>query len=185
MKQFTRIDQLTEEQSVFAAEHYPLIHRFLRANRLKEDDFFDVAVFGYLRAVKRYLEREELRRYAFSTIAWRAMRGCVSNFWRSQRRPCRNAVVVSLDRIGEDTELSVYEMLPDDFDGVPMTVEDKLLEAAVLSKLTRRQRKLISMRDEGWNECQISKELGLSHEDMETESREIYRVYELEKRAMD
>ena len=64
---------LTQEESDFAAAHHNLIGRYLRRARLPEDDFYDVAVFGYLRAVRKYLARPELRQYKFSTIAYRAM----------------------------------------------------------------------------------------------------------------
>ena len=64
---------LTEAESEFAAEHHSVIYGYLRKAGLPEDDFYDVVVFGYLRAVRKYLARPELRKYSFSTIAYRAM----------------------------------------------------------------------------------------------------------------
>ena len=75
---------LTGMESEFAAEHHALIYTFLRAFDLPEEDFYDVAVFGYLSAVRAYLAREELRRGSFRTIAYRAMNRCVRRspeFW--------------------------------------------------------------------------------------------------------
>ena len=46
---------LTEEQRQFAAENHNLIYKYLWDRRLEIDDYYDIAVFGYLRAVKRYL----------------------------------------------------------------------------------------------------------------------------------
>lgn len=61
---------LTEAESEFAAEHHSVIYGYLRKAGLPEDDFYDVVVFGYLRAVRKYLARPELRKYSFSTIAY-------------------------------------------------------------------------------------------------------------------
>lgn len=46
---------LTDEQRQFAAENHNLIYTYLWDRRLEIDDYYDIAVFGYLRAVKRYL----------------------------------------------------------------------------------------------------------------------------------
>lgn len=48
---------LTEAESEFAAEHHSVIYGYLRKAGLPEDDFYDVVVFGYLRAVRKYLAR--------------------------------------------------------------------------------------------------------------------------------
>ena len=50
------------------------------------DSCYDVVVFGYLRAVERYLTEPGLRRYQFSTVAWRAMRQSLVSFYRSEVR---------------------------------------------------------------------------------------------------
>ena len=42
---------LTEEQRHFAAENHNLIYTYLWDRRLEVDDYYDIAVFGYLRAV--------------------------------------------------------------------------------------------------------------------------------------
>ena len=49
---------LTEAESEFAAEHHSVIYGYLRKAGLPEDDFYDVVVFGYLRAVRKYLRKK-------------------------------------------------------------------------------------------------------------------------------
>ena len=64
---------LTSEESAFAEKHHDVLLRYLRFHKLPVDEFYDIAVFGYLRAVRKYLARPELQQYQFSTIARRAM----------------------------------------------------------------------------------------------------------------
>ena len=68
---------LTQEQSDFAAEHHNLIFAFLNQKGYPEDEYYDIAAFGYLSAVRSYYAREDLRSYAFSTIAFSRMRSYV------------------------------------------------------------------------------------------------------------
>ena len=43
---------LTKEQQTFATAHHSLVYKFLNENRLPEDEFYDVVIFGYLKAVR-------------------------------------------------------------------------------------------------------------------------------------
>ena len=61
-------------ESAYAEKYHHLIYAYLGKHKLPVDEFYDIAVFGYLRAVRKYLARSELReQYKFSTIAYRAM----------------------------------------------------------------------------------------------------------------
>ena len=77
---------LTGEQRQFAADNHDLIYSFLQEQKLDVGCCYDIAVFGYLRAVERYLTESKLQRYQFSTVAWRAMRQSVVSFYRSELR---------------------------------------------------------------------------------------------------
>lgn len=45
---------LTKEQQDFAAEHHGLVYKFLNDNHLPENEFYDVVIFPYLKAVQVY-----------------------------------------------------------------------------------------------------------------------------------
>ena len=46
--------KLTNEERLYAAIHHGLVYRFLRKNRLPQEEYYDVVILGYLRAVRRY-----------------------------------------------------------------------------------------------------------------------------------
>ena len=64
---------MTERQRRFAAKNHNLIYRYLHEKGWEVSEYYDIAAFGYLRAVRRYLTEPGLSIYAFSSIAWRAM----------------------------------------------------------------------------------------------------------------
>lgn len=49
-------------------------------------EYYDVAALGFLQAVQRYLTQPWLRRYAFPTVAWRAMGRGVATERRARER---------------------------------------------------------------------------------------------------
>lgn len=77
---------LTPPQICFAAKNHRLIYQYLKHRRLSKEEYYDIAVFGYLKAVQAYFCKEELRKYAFSTICWKYMSREISNYHKKQKR---------------------------------------------------------------------------------------------------
>ena len=78
---------LTKEQQAFATAHHSLVYKFLNENRLPEDEFYDVVIFGYLKAVRDYFSDLTAQQFTFSTIANRRMKFCLFDYFRTQGAP--------------------------------------------------------------------------------------------------
>lgn len=87
---------LTPEQVCFAAKNHQLIYKYLKYRQLPKEEYYDIAVFGYLKAVEDYFNKEGLHRYAFSTICWRYMSREISNYRKSLLRQKRIANLVCI-----------------------------------------------------------------------------------------
>ena len=70
---------LNDTQRIFAEKNHNLVYKFLHEKNLPASEYYDIVIFGYLRAVQRYLTDPNLAGYSFSTVAWRAMEGEVVN----------------------------------------------------------------------------------------------------------
>ena len=77
---------MTERQRRFAAKNHNLIYRYLHEKGWEVSEYYDIAAFGYLRAVRRYLTEPGLSIYAFSSIAWQAMTQSIASFPRAEAR---------------------------------------------------------------------------------------------------
>lgn len=88
-----RLSPLTTAEQQVAAQNAYIINRFLSANRLPAEDWYDVVVFRYLLTVKRWFAQPDLYRYNFNTLAWNAMRSAVGH----ERDKRRQMETVSLD----------------------------------------------------------------------------------------
>lgn len=147
---------LTAEQREFAADHYGLVYKFLNENRLTEDEFFDVVIFGYLRAVRNYLTDTNLQKFSFGTIAWNAMRCDFSNYRRAQTRKKRRAEVLSI-HIGLDPDSYPLEETIADHDKLMQQLEANLLLHELAGKVSRQQMDMIRLKTYGYNLREIAR----------------------------
>lgn len=144
---------LTAEESAFAAENHDLIKSYLRKRRLPIDEYYDIAVFGYLRAVRKYLARPELQQYKFSTIANRAM-GCdIYHSWEYWRRAKRDAEVWPLQEELDSGDLR---------DTVTETMDNIVNFQQLTRSITPRQRRIAGLRADGYRDKEIAAILRVS-----------------------
>ena len=129
---------LSEEQRRFAEQHHDLILAFLGKNGYAAGDYYDAAALGFLQAVQRYLTQPGLRRYAFPTIAWRAMaRGVAADHRAEARR--RNAE----QRYFE----SAHAEVPCPYAGQ----EERLMFHELMTEASGEQRRLAQLRIQGYS----------------------------------
>lgn len=147
---------LTSEQRKFAADHHNLIYSFLNDNRLSEDDYYDVVVFGYLKAIRDYFLRKDLQEYSFGTIAWRAMRQSLSNHYKAQKRQKRNAEVVSIHISLYGDGLPLEQTIPAP-DTLMEHLEAELFLHELAGRVSRQQLDAIHMKSCGYGVRDIAR----------------------------
>lgn len=152
------MERLTPEQRQFAEEQHDLVLRYLGFHCLDPDEFYSVAVDGYLRAVQLYLEKERLRKYKFSTIAYRCMYCDIGHYFRSLKRPMRNAPTVSLDAPAyrETTQVSWHEIVGADEQDVSDAAIDRDIERQYMERLTPLQRRIAGLCVQGYPHKQVA-----------------------------
>ena len=147
---------LTKELADYAAEHHNLIYAFLTKHRYPIDEYYDTVVFGYLQAVAAYHEREALRAYAFSTIAFSRMRTAMFNHFRAQKRLKRSADLRHYDEdIHYASSAEVLWAQPEHCTDAEDAYE------ALLRQLTPMQVRIVGLRDAGHSVFEIAHLLGL------------------------
>jgi RNA polymerase sigma-70 factor (ECF subfamily) len=136
---------LTQEQSAFAAEHHDLVYAFLRRRGYSDDDYYDVVIFGYLAAVQNYFEREDLHAYAFSTIAFKRMRGVLNNHFTAEGRRRRIAEIVPFDSTMAGAAADTGKIV------LLQAVRERLER-----RLTPKQREILRLLSEGYSQVEIA-----------------------------
>lgn len=147
---------LTYEQQRFAADNHGLVFKFLNEHQLPEDDFYDIVVFGYLKAVRDYLSRPELQKYSFATISWKAMTCSLSNHYKAQSRQKRSAEVISIHTSIYADRLPLEQSIPAR-DTLMIQLESKLLMHELASHLSKQQMDMVRQKTSGYGVRDIAR----------------------------
>jgi RNA polymerase sigma-70 factor (ECF subfamily) len=158
--------KLTNEQEEFAAANHHIVEDFLKYRHLNENEYYDVIIFGYLRAVINYFNRPELQIYAFSTIANKSMKTDLFNHYRSLKCKKRKATVVSLNSQAYDgSGLTVAEVT-----AAPDAITDHYAAEIMWNKITADLRadyvEILRMRVDGYNDMEIAKQQNIKVKDI-------------------
>ena len=154
------MEPLNQKERKFAEEHHALIYAFLRCYQLPESEYYNLLAIAYLRAVKEYNSKPELRKkYEFSTIAFHKMRDAKIKKYHADR--VRDAYIAfSLNDLNTEGNEYVVQF-PDPHDGLReaqerQNVEELLKE--IMPALTERQRSHLIKLLEGKNHREITRE---------------------------
>lgn len=154
---------LTHEQRIFAAKHHGIIYKFLMANNLSIDDFYDVVIFSYLKAVRNYFTQDHLKKYSFSTIAWKSMSRSIADYKKRLRRN-QDIEFVSIHTGLCDGDIPLEETIPAR-DDLMLQLEMKLLLHDLATHLSKQQMDIIHLKSYGYGIRDIARwqKLSLHH----------------------
>ncbi len=166
---------LTPEQRLFAEEHHGLVFKFLKMKHLPKDEFYDVVIFGYLRAVYRYLTISELQKYTFETVAWKAMEGELCNYNRVQKAKKRNAIVFSLHAAPYEGSYALEETIPAPNPHMRQ-LEEQLLLHDLAKRVSRQQMNIVHLKSCGYNDRDIARRQDTTIEHVQMLLKEVRRA---------
>ena len=117
---------------------------------------------GYLSAVRRYLTQPKLRRYAFSTIAWKSMERSIAAFQRAeaQRMQAEHRYLETMPRKDPMEELEARLFLHD-----------------LASVASRPQYELAALRLQGCSIAEAARQSDMTPKRVRRLLKELYRVY--------
>lgn len=159
MKNHT-LSPLTETEKKFAEQNHGLVYDFLHKHGYSIEEYYNVAIFGYLKAVQIYHRRKDLQdKYAFPFIGQQYMRSEIKDYFRTQdtqkRKPVE--VVVSIDADCPDE--AFYKSMGRK--SAEADVLDKLLYDNVLKGLSESRRKIVLLKVNGYNDKEVYSIMGI------------------------
>lgn len=150
------IPALTKEQQTFATAHHSLVYKFLNENRLPEDEFYDVVIFGYLKAVRDYFSDLTAQQFTFSTIANRRMKFCLFDYFRTQERRKRNMEVLSI-HVGLYPDGAPLEDTIPAHDPIMQQLEMDLLLHELAGRVSKQQMDIVHLKQGGYGIREIAR----------------------------
>ena len=173
---------LTEEERVFSAnlENYDWLFKYMKINKLDQEEWYDILILHYLRAVKKYLNIPHLQQYEFSTILFRTLDNARINYFRDMNREKRmpSGGIVSLD--WEEDSMNGKRTAPMTWIDLKQSVEKTVMYheiiSEILSNLNDVQAEIFKMTMEEYNREEIKRYLGIKKGTFCNRMREIKHV---------
>lgn len=75
------MEPLTAEEKAFssALENYDQFFKYMKINKLDQEEWYDILILHYLSAVKKYLNIPHLQQYEFGAVLFRTLDSARSN----------------------------------------------------------------------------------------------------------
>lgn len=152
-----KLTKLTEKERKYAEENHNLIYSFLHRHGYSIEDYYNIVVFGYLKAVQIYHRKEKVKaNYDFPFIAWQYMRAEIKDHVKNgkcqKRKP--NEAVVSLDAEHEKKTECRYDSVAGT-ESAENTVVEMEMYQYMLHSLTEKQRKIVKAKLSGYSNQEI------------------------------
>ncbi|MBO4915284.1 MAG: sigma-70 family RNA polymerase sigma factor [Oscillospiraceae bacterium] len=155
---------LTEEQRRFATENHNLIYAFLRDEQWDASEYYDIAALGFLRAVLRYFSDARLKKYGFSTIAWRNMYKSVKSH-------------LSAEAHRRESEERYMELRGAEEGDPYEEMEYNLILRDLLAQSSERQGEMAALRLQGYSVAEIAAKSGMSAYRVRKLLKELFQAY--------
>ncbi len=156
-----KLQPLSAVEISFAEDNHNLVYGFIHRYGYSLD-YYDIVVFGYLKAVQIYHRRKSLQnKYDFAFINWWYCRSEIGNYYRTEHAQKRKAAneLISLDADYNEME-NLYNLVSG------TTTEDdvveKILVYDMIEKFSGIQREIIRLKIEGYNNKEVYCMLGIS-----------------------
>lgn len=150
-----KLSPLTEPEKAYATANHNLIYSFLRKFGYDIEEYYNVAVIGFLKSVQVYHRRKNMRKqYSFQCISYQYMRSEIGNYIKAtqakKRRPAE--IIISLDAEYADNE-TLYNCI------VGKSLEAEIMEAESITELLENfsdiQRHIIKLKMDGYKNKEI------------------------------
>lgn len=108
------MEPLTEEEKAFSSdmENYNQFFKYMKINQLDQEDWYDILILHYLRAVKKYLNIPYLQQYEFGAVLFKTLDSARSNHYKAMNRQKRKPEggLMSLDYTLENDKGEAYQI---------------------------------------------------------------------------
>ena len=150
-----QIQPLTEIEKELVEKHHNLVYAFLHRHGYSIEDYYNIAIWGYLKAVQVYCRREDLqRRCDLEFVCNQYLRAEISNHHRTENAKKRKPAEIILSL---DTEYAEAENLYNCIGGKSLEAEVMETERfkELLDKLSIIQRKIAELKMEGYSNREV------------------------------
>lgn len=140
------LQPFTKNERELAESCHDLVYQFLRAKKYPIEDYYNIAVMGYLKGIQKYYRSGDIDETDLSGTCWNCMRSEVGNHLQMKKAKKRQPAEIPLQNIASPEEETL--------------LKEKMEE--VISELSDRQMEIIRLKLIGYSNVQVCSMLEMS-----------------------
>lgn len=169
------MERMSDIERKFAEENHNLVYSFLHSNKYNIEDFYSIAVMGYLKAVQAYIKDGNIKEnYSFSCIAWLYMKSEIKDYFKAESRQKRTTEnIISLDAVA-DEDGKQFEIV-----GIGTIEQDQIdyeFITEIFMNLSDVQKAILQMRISGYSNTDICRIKKIASSSFYAEMKKIKKV---------
>ena len=153
---------LTEIERELAEKNHNLVYEFLKSHKYDIEEYYNIAVMGYLKGIQKYYRRTERNFSELPGICWNCMRSEMGNHFKMEKARERQLV--------EMNQQSTYSAEDE-------AVTTELLNS-VMEKMTEQQQNIVALKILGYSNLEVCLMLEINTSSYYRELERIRKLFE-------
>lgn len=130
---------LTEIERELAEKNHNLVYEFLKAHKYDIEEYYNIAVMGYLKGIQKYYRRTERNFSELPGICWNCMRSEMGNHFKMEKARKRQPVEINQEAVhSAEDEAITTELLN-----------------AVMENMTAQQQDIVALKILGYSNLEV------------------------------
>ena len=130
---------LTEIERELAEKNHNLVYEFLKAHKYDIEEYYNIAVMGYLKGIQKYYRRTERNSSELPGICWNCMRSEMGNHFKMEKARKRQPVEINQEAVhSAEDEAITTELLN-----------------AVMENMTAQQQDIVALKILGYSNLEV------------------------------
>lgn len=139
-KEMDTMKPFTEAERELAEKNHNLVYEFLKSHKYDIEEYYNIAVMGYLKGIQKYYRRTERNISELPGICWNCMRSEMKSHFKMETAKKRQPAEIIMTKVSSaEDEVIALEIFK-----------------SVMENLTVRQQNIITLKLLGYSNTEIS-----------------------------
>ena len=161
-KEMDTMKPFTEVERELAEKNHNLVYEFLKSHKYDIEEYYNIAVMGYLKGIQKYYRRTERNISELPGICWNCMRSEMGNHFKMEKARKRQPVEINQEAVhSAEDEAVTTELLN-----------------SVMENMTEQQQNIVALKILGYSNLEACLMLEINTSSYYRELERIRKLFE-------
>ena len=161
-KEMDTMKPFTEAERELAEKNHNLVYEFLKSHKYDIEEYYNIAVMGYLKGIQKYYRRTERNLSELPGICWNCMRSEMGNHFKMEKVRKRQPVEINQETVhSAEDEAVTTELLN-----------------SVMENMTAQQKDIVALKILGYSNLEVCLMLEINTSSYYRELERIRKLFE-------